>query len=118
MRLVSLLNVYKAGLAVYLFCLAFGMYFTAEASVGDPVVEPGIVTLVQMDDQPEEHGQDSNSKKKFGFQFAGEEDDDDSAREFIFETVPNHLFDSRALHKSIVGFVSNPQNINTPPPWC
>lgn len=113
-----MLHVHKVGLAIYLFCLAFGIYFTVEASLEDAVVKQSIVTWVQMDDHPEEHDQDSNSKKKSGFQFAGEEDDDDSAREFIFEPVPNHLFDSRVLHKSIVGFVSNPQNINTPPPWC
>jgi hypothetical protein len=116
MRRVSLLNVYKAALAVYLFCLVFGIYFTAKASVEGRVVQTGIVTLLLVDDQPEE--QDSNSNKKFGFQFAGEEDDDDSAREFIFEPASNYQFDSRALHKSIVCFVSNPQNINTPPPWC
>ncbi len=110
------LNVHKVALAIYLFGFAFGICFATKASAGDCVVELTTVTVQLFDGNAEGNGQDTDAKKRFGSQFPGEEDDDDSARELVSEQVSNHSFVSRALRKSGVGFVSNPQNIHTPPP--
>lgn len=112
----SRLNVQKAALFIYLVSLAIGIYYTAHTITKETTVSSDIIAELVVDNIPNESDQDSKSKKKFGYQFFGEEDDDDSAREFYCERVTLPRFAGYTSPNKRSVYLSNPRNINTPPP--
>lgn len=111
------MGVQKVGLAIYLFSLVFGIYFSTKATMERRSTKSDIVSVLLVDDNTTED-QDTKSKKKFGSRLFNEEDDDDSAREFYCEPLTIRRFAGYAPLKPIEGYTSNPINTNTPPPWC
>lgn len=113
-----MLHVQFVGLAIYIFSLAFVISCTTRNLRNISGNQPDIATVFPINDTAEGGDQESKEPNKFGLNFVGEEDDDDSAKNYYWDPVSNIEFIASSAANPIIGFLSNPRNVNTPPPWC
>lgn len=116
MRKVTIHNVVGVGMSLYFLSISLGVCFAIAASIESKVSSQNIIYLLSADTDSADANEDSKANKRFGSRLLGEEDDDDSTKDFISHFIIDFRLNDFSLFELTSIYSSRNRDINTPPP--